>query len=144
MVGVVNYKITGLDKLEQKLKGLGPAVATRIGADSLTAAAQPITKEMRRLVPTKTGALKRSITSRAVRATGGPVLSRIIGFRSPGRFYSHLVEFGTVRSSAKPFIRPALDGRRQDALLNLGARLWRGIEAYAIGRVLTSLKEDEA
>jgi HK97 gp10 family phage protein len=99
---------------------------------------------MRRLVPTKTGALKRSITSRAVRATGGPVLSRIIGFRSPGRFYSHLVEFGTVRSSAKPFIRPALDGRRQDALLNLGARLWRGIEAYAIGRVLTSLKEDEA
>lgn len=142
MVGTFTYKINGLDKLEKKLLGLGPAVATRIGADALTAGAGPIIKEMRRLVPKKTGALKRSITSRAVKAHGS-LLSRIIGFRSPGRFYSHLVEFGTSHSAAKPFILPALDGRRQDALLSLGARLWRGIESYAIGSVLTSLKEDD-
>jgi HK97 gp10 family phage protein len=143
MVGTITFKITGLDKLEQKLKGLGPAVATRIGADSLTAGAAPITKAMRRLAPYRTGALRRSITSRAVRATGGSVLSRMIGFKSPGRYISHLLEFGTVKMAARPFIRPAMDTTHHDVLLKMGARLWRGIEAYSIGKILTSLKDEE-
>lgn len=143
MVGVVTFKINGLDKLEQKLKGLGPAVATRIGADSLTAGAAPITKAMRRLAPYRKGALRKSITSRAVRATGGPLITRIIGFKSPGRFISHLLEFGTKFAAPRPFIRPAMDTTHHDVLLKLGSRLWRGIEAYSIGKILTSLKDEE-
>jgi HK97 gp10 family phage protein len=143
MVGVVTFKISGLDKLEQKLKGLGPAVATKIGADSLTAGAAPITKAMRRLAPYRTGALRKSITSRAVRATGSSLLTRIIGFKSPGRYISHLLEFGTKHSAPRPFIRPAMDTTHHDVLLKLGQRLWRGIEAYSIGRVLSTLKDEE-
>lgn len=142
MAETFSYKITGLDKLEAKLTGLGPAVAGRIGTNSLAASARPITTAMRRLVPVKTGKLRKSITSRAIRGNGS-LLTRIIGFRSPGRFYSHLVEFGTIKSAPHPFIRPALDSTVGKALIEMGRMLFKGIEAYSIGRVLTTLERDE-
>lgn len=143
MVGEVNFKVTGLQELERKLLGLGPAVATRIGEDSLIAAAKPITTAMRRLVPVDTGALKRSITTRKIGARGTSLLSRTIGFKRPGSFYAHLVEFGTKHARAQPFVRPALDGNAERSVLEMGARLWRGIEAYSLGRILATLSEEE-
>jgi HK97 gp10 family phage protein len=141
MVGQITYKITGAKELERKLLGLGPLVATKIGADALLAGSKPITKEMRTRVPVKTGALKKSITTRAIRANGS-VLSRVIGFKSPGRFYAHLVEFGTRHSASKPFVRPSIDANHQKTILEIGRRLFQGIEAYCIGRILTSLDEE--
>lgn len=142
MVGGISYKITGARELERKLLGLGPAVATKIGADALLEGAKPILKDMRRRAPVKTGALRKSIATKAVRGTGS-VLTRIIGFRAPGRYYAHLVEFGTRHSGSRPFMRPALDGNHQRSILEVGRRLFRGIEAYCIARVLTSLDEDK-
>lgn len=142
MVGGMTFKITGLNELEAKLKGLGPLVATKIGDDSLLAASKPISAEMRRLVPVKTGRLKRSIATAKNSVRGTSILSRVIGFKSPGRYYSHLVEFGTVHSAPRPFVRPALNASSK-SLLEMGRRLWMGIEAYSIGKVLTSLQEDE-
>lgn len=138
----ITYKINGLQELEKKLVGLGPAVAGKIGQNALTAGAKPIAQRMRALVPVRTGDLKKSITTRAVRA-GGSILARVIGFKAPGRFYSHLVEFGTKHSAAKPFIRPAMDSGKSSSLLEIGRMLWRGIEAYSIGQILTSLKDEE-
>lgn len=143
MVGTVSYKVTGLQELERKLLGLGPAVSTRIGEDALIAAARPILATARRLVPVKTGKLKRSITTRKISARGTSLLARTIGFNAPGRFYSHLVEFGTSRSAARPFMRPAIDSNADRSILEMGRRLWTGIEAYCIGRVLASLDEDQ-
>lgn len=142
MVGTFTWKITGLKEFEAKLKGLGPAVATKIGSDALLAGAKPVTKRMRAMVPVRSGNLKKSITSRAVK-TNGSLLSRIIGFKSPGRYYSHLVEFGTVHSSARPFVRPAIDTTINDVFLEMGRKLYLGMEAYAIGRVLATLDRDE-
>jgi HK97 gp10 family phage protein len=142
MVGNLTFKITGADKLEAKLKGLGPAVAGKIGVNALTSSARPITAAIRRYAPVKTGKLKRSVTSQAVRANGA-LLSRVIGFRSPGRFYSHLVEFGTIKSAPHPFIRPALDATVRTSLLEMGRALFRGIEAYSIGRVLQTLDQSD-
>ena len=143
MVGQISYKVTGLQELEKKLLGLGPLVAKRIGDDSLIAGARPITAAIRRYCPVKTGALRRSITSQKINTRGTSLLARTIGFRKPGRFYSHLVEFGTVHSAARPFVRPALDAHAERAILETGGRLWKGIEAYCLGRILATLSEDE-
>lgn len=142
MVGTVSYKVTGLQELEKKLLGLGPAVSTKIGEDALIAAARPITSTMRRLCPVRTGALRRSITTSKITVRGTSLLARTIGFKKPGRFYSHLVEFGTSHSAARPFVRPALDSNADRSILEMGRRLWTGIEAYCIGRILASLDED--
>jgi len=142
MVGTITYTIEGVEQLETKLKGLGSAVATKIGSDSLVAGANYLAKEIRRRAPVRTGALKRSVRSQIVRIFGSNLLVRTIGFVRPGRSYSHLVEFGTVKAAAHPFVRPSLDAGHNRIIAEIGARLGRGIEAYAIGQVLTTLSED--
>ena len=143
MVGQVEFKVTGLQELEQKLLGLGPLVATRVGDDALLAGSRSIVSAARRYCPVKTGALKRSITSQKIGTRGTSLLARTIGFRAPGRYYSHLVEFGHQGVPARPFVRPALDANAERSILDTGARLWRGIEAYCLGRILTTLQDEE-
>jgi HK97 gp10 family phage protein len=88
-------------------------------------AADLVADEARRLVPVKSGALKRSIT------TTNPERSRLrshanevfIGFKPPISRRAHLTEFGTVHSAAKPFLRPALDGKAGQAIRDMGKDL---------------------
>ncbi len=148
MVGQLSYKVTGLQELEKKLLGLGPLVATKVGDDAVLAASKPITAAIRRLAPVKTGALRKSVTSQKTNIRETSLLSRTIGFKKPGRFYAHLVEFGHMGPNGKhvaahPFVRPALDANAERSILEMGARLWRGIEAYCLGRILTSLDEED-
>jgi HK97 gp10 family phage protein len=142
MVGVVSFKILGGQNLEKRLRELGPTVAGNVGRRAMYNSARVVMKAMRAFVPVKTGDLKRSITSQSVRGYGS-LMVRVIGFKSPGRYYAHLVEFGTIRSAAKPFIRPALDASAENAILEMGKSIFRGIEAAAIGKVLATLKEEE-
>jgi HK97 gp10 family phage protein len=127
MVGKVTFEIEGAKEIEALLRDMGPKVATRIGDKALKAAARPIVKEAKRLVPVKTGRLRRSITARKGKSDGPAERSVVIGFKPPGRRYAHLVEFGTSHSAAKPFFRPALDARARDALAAMTEALADGI-----------------
>lgn len=95
----------------------------------LRAGAKPIEKAAKAKAPVRDGTLKKSIGTNVKTVNGvtsarvGPrtgVKGRSLGFRKnkkgvmTERFadpnkYSHLVEFGTSHSPAKPFIRPAID-----------------------------------
>lgn len=127
MVGKVTFEIKGAKELEQMLKELGPKVANRLGDKALRAAARPIIREAKRLVPVRTGALRKSIT--AVRGRGGGQNQRLvlIGFKSPASARAHFIEYGTIRSAAQPFIRPALDNQAGAALEAMRDELARGI-----------------
>lgn len=114
MVGTVTFKIEGGKELADTLKTLGPRVAVRGGDQALRAGAKPILKEAKRLVPVRTGRLRRSIVARRGKAEID-TRSIYIGVKPPGRRYAHLVEFGTRHSAAHPFLRPALDVRARDA-----------------------------
>lgn len=41
--------------------------------------------------------------------------------------YAHMVEFGTARQAARPFLRPAFDTRRQAAQAVMADRIWEAV-----------------
>ena len=87
--------------------------------DGLEKACEQIADRARSLCPVDTGTLRDTIRVR--RLSGDPYLdvrvyagSRIEGGGSKkgaerGAFYAHMVEYGTVKMSKKPFLRPALN-----------------------------------
>lgn len=57
------------------------------------------------------------------------MLARRDSYESLGDlFYAHFIEFGTVKMSARPFLRPAFDAGRQAALDRMTQTLRRRIE----------------
>lgn len=133
MPGEVEFQIHGGLELERALLDLGPAVANKAGLKALRAGAKPIVDEAKRLVPRRTGALARSITTRAGkqgRASSERTL--LIGFRQPVSRIAHLLEFGTSKMAARPFIRPALDARAGEALKEIGRVLGETIKGEAL------------
>jgi HK97 gp10 family phage protein len=127
MPSALQFKITGAKELEAALKDIGPKVATRLGDKAVRAGSRIIVKEAKRLCPKRTGALRRSIGAVRGRTNKQDERSMLVGFKKPGRRYAHLVEFGTVHSAAKPFLRPALDARAADALREMQEVLADGI-----------------
>ena len=73
-------------------------------------------------VPMSKGDLQKSI--RTSRLKGDPKLDiRVIaGSREKGgAFYAHMVEYGTVKMKAKPFLRPAFNSAKAKIKAMLGA-----------------------
>ena len=52
----------------------------------------------------------------ARRANQGSFAQMYVGPAVPAGFYGHLVEFGTSRMAAQPFMRPAWDAKQREAL----------------------------
>lgn len=83
---------------------LGPVIEKAVAEASVKAAEQ-VAADARRLVPVNSGELQASI--RAVKSKfkdGGAIIMA----GSKKAFYAHMVEYGTVKKSARPFLRPAL------------------------------------
>lgn len=93
--------------------------------DRLEIAAGYVMGRARQNVPVDSGRLRDSI--RVVRLKGDPRLNVRVyaGNRKKreegGAFYAHMIEFGTVKMTAKPFLRPAFNeckGRIKDIVQN--------------------------
>jgi HK97 gp10 family phage protein len=126
-----SVKIMGAGELEDALRTLEPKVAKRVGGRALKAAGELIADQARTRVPVDTGRLEDSITVSLTTAKSGERRG-VIGFkRGHGSRIAHLVEYGTVKTPAQPFIRPAIDDKAEDAIALMGGMLWRGIEAEA-------------
>lgn len=128
--------VTGLDDLQAMLLSLGTA-ARQEGAlrRAMTDALEPTAERARELVPVRTGNLKRSIviSDRAKGVAKDPDAvtvylgaSQAKGAR--GR-HAHLLEFGTVKMSPRPFLRPAWDQDGDAMLRRLADNLRTQIEA---------------
>ncbi len=132
MPGLIDFEMKGAKELQRLLKELGPQVASKVGDKALRAGARPIVAEAKRLVPVRTGALRRAITTAVERRRKGQAERVIvIGFKKPHSRRAHLTEFGTRFTAAKPFMRPALDTKAGAALTAMGDELARGIAEEA-------------
>ena len=90
--------------------------------DRLEKAGEAVANRARGIVPVGTGLLKSTI--RVTRLKGDPKLNirvyagnRVQGGSSKkgaarGAFYAHMVEYGTVKMKARPFLRPALNASK--------------------------------
>lgn len=105
--------VVELDRaLSRMLKIAEPEVAVR----ALTAGGEVFAEEARQLVHKDSGNLsdKIEVGTEAVDASGrGPQV--FVGPTDPDGFHGYFEENGTVDTPAHPFMRPAFDGKVQEA-----------------------------
>ena len=81
--------------------------------DRLEKAGKIIAAEAKRRVPVKSGKLRQSIRVRRLKGDPKQDVRVYAGNRiKGGAFYAHMVERGTKKMTARPFLRPALYGSR--------------------------------
>ena len=141
----MSVEITGLRDLQKALRQFPKNVQKNICVGANRAAAARIAKSAKMKVSVRTGTLKRSI--RVVKrktennavikhsvSAGGKVKWSTKGEKKTGdAFYAHMVEFGTSKMSAQPFMRPALE--------EAGGYSLKEYKAYAAKRIDKEIKK---
>ena len=149
-----SVKIVGLSDLEKKMKDLGPKVQRKHMRTAVNQAARIVRDEARKLAPHRTGLLRKSIQTKNRKEAGNPqrttfsigVLSDVAkggltarstnktgleGFVNSPIYYWRFFEFGTVKMSARPFMRPAFAATKQQQINSLKVRLTANIAKEA-------------
>jgi HK97 gp10 family phage protein len=150
--------VRGLSALQDRLMALPPELASKNGGPvrrGLRKAAVVVRDEARVLVPVASGLLKEELVvmrARNPKREGMTEIFRIgvrqkkfrygntrrnrragkVGkeYRQDGdAFYWRFVELGTVRLAPRPFLRPAFEARKREALEVFTAELAKGIRA---------------
>ena len=129
--GNVTFRINANPVLDRLLLRSN-ALKKRVGIGAMRVALQPMLQEARARVPKDTGSLRRGLVRTAKAYANG---LRIVGLVGPSRSthktiqqgrkrtivpspyggsirvtrYAHMVENGTVKMAARPFLRPAFD-----------------------------------
>lgn len=131
--------IEGLKELDRALKKLPLAVQKRVLRATLKKAGRPIAADAAVRAPRDRGDLAESITvktelsrsqRRKMRKSKGEVVM-FIGAARPKGAHAHLVEFGTEKMAAQPFLRTAWDAGKAAALETIKTDLWKAISRAA-------------
>jgi len=137
--------LTGFKEFAKALRELGPRVGRKHLRASTAKGAAVIRKEARALAPVDTGEMRKDIQIKRERTSGDNVASYSVYTRGGKRsrlagkarnvdkdsFYWKFVEFGTVRMAAQPFMRPAFEAKKEEAVDALGAELDKRIQKEA-------------
>ncbi len=110
-------EVKGLRELDRQLKQLEPKLAKKVMRKAVSAGAEVIRKEARRLAPRRTGRLIRGII-KSIKRRGSTVIAKI-GPKGgkKGPFWGYFIELGTkIGTAMKPFLRPAFDTKGRLAI----------------------------
>ncbi|PHY87588.1 hypothetical protein CS370_11375 (plasmid) [Serratia marcescens] len=112
---------SGLLDLSKELDVLSKAESGNVLRQATRASAAIFRNEARRLAPKRTGKLSRNIVVISQRGRQGEAVAGV-HVRSNGKasnrnnaFYWRFVELGTSNMAPIPFIRPAYDGKQEEA-----------------------------
>lgn len=147
-------KIQGLKELNAKLKSMATKDANRITRRGIAKMAQVIRKEMRQRAPKDTGFLRKNLAYKIKREPRGGY-SATVGPK-PKAFYARFLEFGSAAhaipnknsksrkpitiggrvfdsvqhpgTSPHPFLRPAFEAKKREAVEEAGKIMWQLIE----------------
>lgn len=112
----MSVQVLGLEQVKKTLKDVSPAEGRRIARRTVTRVAREVRDQVRQRAPVDSGNLRKSIKSR--RAKGSPDRAEAevwvdkSGGRSGKGYHWHLVEFGTVKMAAQPFLVPTIEEMR--------------------------------
>jgi HK97 gp10 family phage protein len=123
MAGAITIRVEGAREIEAALKELGVRASNRVLRSALMRAGTVLQRAARENAPQPgsaddpfaTGALRKAITKRLRRARPGKQ-ELLVGIERPRSRIAHLVEFGTSRMAAEPYLRPALDEQGHEAV----------------------------
>jgi HK97 gp10 family phage protein len=113
----MKFEVVGALDLAQTLRELGIEVTNKSIGPALRKAARPMVTAAKSLAPRDTGLLRRAIGVTVTRPKKGVPQVALIGARSKKgapksesrSFIGRLLEFGTVKMQARPWLRPAYD-----------------------------------
>ena len=134
-----HFEIKGGKELDAALKKLGIDLERKVAKSAVRAGANVVAKEARRLVRVgKTGILRRSIRVISRSRRQGDAVASVIT-RSGKKFqatksdgwYAHFLEFGTIHNAARPFMRPAVDGKKAEAIQAMADKIAERIAKLA-------------
>ena len=130
MAEYATVRLAGARELDAMLKRLPKHLGERVLVNAVRAGAQVVRAEAKARAPVKTGRLRANIIARRAKGRGAAVTVSV----GPSRkaWYGRLVEFGTVTTGARPFLRPAFESTKRAALDRIGERLGRNIERAAV------------
>jgi HK97 gp10 family phage protein len=134
------FKTSGFRELERALHALPKATGKSVLRKIAKGALEPMANRAAALAPEDLGILAFSIvvgerrTKRARRVAGKP--QGIVMAMGPASglgalYYATHVEFGTIDTPAKPYMRPAWDGGKQGALDHVKGQLGTAIQKAA-------------
>lgn len=146
---MANVRIEGLRELDRALAKLDDRIQRNVLNRSVSAGARVIRDEARILAPVEEGRLKRNIITKKRRGRKGQS-NWMVGVRgineSTGNsdtsmksddpknaFYGRFVEFGTSKMSPRPFMTPAYESKRRDAVEVIKQTLREGINRESRG-----------
>jgi HK97 gp10 family phage protein len=153
-VASVTVKVEGLQQLGEAMRELTEKMNKSIMRSAVRASTKPILTAARSKVSVDTGALKESIQIRRSRRDSHPgyeqwivgvfkisggryantkanVRSGRVGkefFIDPPTHYGTFIEYGTVKMSPKPYLRPAFDEQKYKAVEIMKEKIKDGIE----------------
>ena len=136
-----NFETSNLAAFAQRLREMGTTTARAAGRKAMRQGANVILRESRRLVkaghpafPEKiTGLMARSLYTHDRGITGDNIVFSVDLKKLA--FYGRFIEFGTSRSRAYPFMRPAAEGKAQEAVRVIADTL-QGVIELSWGRPL--------
>lgn len=102
--------VEGLEELREMFADIAPREANNILRATVHAVAGEVRDEMKRRVKKRTGAVQKGIY--ALRRRGGPNFP-VSEVRIRGVAHGLMLEFGTSRTKAQPYIVPTVEGMRQ-------------------------------
>lgn len=126
---MIRMEVQGLAELERKLIALGEKAGTQLLRDAGKAALAPVLEDMQQHAGYDTSSTEAhmrddvKIRSSTARTKGSTVVILRVG-PSKKHFIKALAqEFGTVKQTPNPFIRPALDYNRAKVLRILAVEI---------------------
>lgn len=140
MINGMSMQIEGLRELEAKLRGMGPKLAKNGLRSAVAAGSRVVMAEAKRKVPVDTGTLRRAIYMKQIREqSSSSKQTYYVGVRrgkserkkNRDGYYFAFVEFGTAKMAAQPFLRPAFEAKKVDAVEVIKRRLAERVEKLA-------------
>lgn len=103
----MSMKFEGLTSLLRELERLeNKALAESVRAEALNKGAEILKEEVIKQAPKRFGELKKSISIT-------PENEKVV-VHTGDAFYAHFLEFGTTKMSAKPFMEPAFNAKKEE------------------------------
>jgi len=137
MARVKWVKVEGLRQIEEALMNLKRATAKNVALRALKKAAEPMAADMRARAPddpTSAGWDLHTSINIATKATRGAKhrkLSPVEVLIGPRVRHQQLLEYGTRRMPPHPYVRPAWDAGKMQALEDIKTSMWEEIAEAA-------------
>ena len=127
---MAQVELRGAAELEKVLRQLPGKIGEQEVKKALRVGARIVQKRAKEILRSKvseasTGALEKSIRVATVKN------KIVIGFAKPTSRRAHITEYGTSRSKALPFMRPAIDEKGEEAIKAIGATLGKSVAKVA-------------